>query len=229
MGQKLVTKSQFARMAGVNPSTVSRILKTVLDGADVGGRVDIGHPSVVEYLKKKGINPTSPIINSPQKTEPEKPKPGRPKRSTTSARIKSEEPPETPAKKSNGYEKEDVTQYLDMTVNEVVFRHGTDAQFLEFLKSVKEIELIEERRLKNAQTKGDLISRHLVKVGILEHFEEAHIKMLSDGARTMAQEAKTMAETGESVEDIERFIADQITSFIKPAKVKIARALRGFS
>lgn len=219
-------------MAGVNPSTVSRILKTILDGADVGGRVDMDHPSVQKYLSDKGIDSTSPLIKAAKKSDPKTPKKGRPKRSTTSARIKSEELPESappPEKKSNGYEKEDVTQYLDMTVNEVVFRHGTDANFLEFLKSVKEIELIEERRLKNAQTKGELVHKNLVKLGIIDPFEEAHVKMLVDGAKKIAMEGKAIIDSGGDAKELEKYISETLSSFIKPAQSKIKRAMKGMA
>lgn len=121
---------------------------------------------------------------------------------------------------------EDIKNFADMTLRELIQRFGTDVAFLDWLKAVKEIENINEKRLKNAQTRGELVSIKLVKTGVIEHFEIAFNKLLTDGAKTIARRITAMNGAGKSVEDCESFVADQVSSFIKPAKAKIARALR---
>ena len=121
---------------------------------------------------------------------------------------------------------EDIKNFADMTLRELIQRFGTDIAFLDWLKAVKEIENINEKRLKNAQTRGELVSITLVKTGVIEHFEIAFNKLLTDGAKTIARRITAMNGAGKSVEDCEAFVADQVSSFIKPAKAKIARALR---
>ena len=90
----------------------------------------------------------------------------------------------------------------------------------------KTIEEINEKRLKNAATQNELVSRHLIKVGVIEPIETAHIKLLTDGSKTIARRSLAMAGAGRSVEDIERFVSNQITSFIKPIKAKVTRTLK---
>ncbi|MCH9712721.1 MAG: hypothetical protein K0U20_08875, partial [Proteobacteria bacterium] len=121
---------------------------------------------------------------------------------------------------------EDIKNFADMTLRELIQRFGTDIAFLDWLKAVKAIEDINEKRLKNAQTRKDLVSIRLVKTGVIEHFETAFNKLLTDGAKTIARRVTSMNGAGRSVEDCEAFVADQVSSFIKPAKAKIARALR---
>ena len=121
---------------------------------------------------------------------------------------------------------EDIKNFADMTLRELIQRFGTDIAFLDWLKAVKEIENINEKRLKNAQTRGELVSIKLVKTGVIEHFEIAFNKLLTDGAKTIARRITAMHGAGKSVEDCEAFVADQVSSFIKPAKAKISRALR---
>ena len=49
--QKLLNKSEFAALAGVNPSTITRVAKTVLSAAMDGDRVDAAHPAAKKYLE----------------------------------------------------------------------------------------------------------------------------------------------------------------------------------
>ena len=52
------------------------------------------------------------------------------------------------------------------------------------------------------------------------------IKLLTDGAKTIARRGTAMHDAGRDMLEIEKFVADQITSFIRPVKAKVARALR---
>lgn len=120
---------------------------------------------------------------------------------------------------------EDITTFADMSLRELVTRFGTDIRFLDWLKSIKMIEDINEKRLKNAVAKGELVSRDLVKLGIIDPIESAHIKLLTDGAKTIARRATAMHSAERSLDDVEKFVKDQITSFIRPIKAKVARTL----
>jgi len=121
---------------------------------------------------------------------------------------------------------DDIQAFADMTLRELIEKFGTDLRFLDWLKATKAIEDINEKRLKNAETKGELVGRQLVKHGILDPIESAHIKLLTDGSKTIARRAAAMSGAGRDMEDIEKFVADQITSFLRPMKAKIARTLK---
>lgn len=120
----------------------------------------------------------------------------------------------------------DIVKFADMTLRELIQRFGSDVAFLDWLKATKAIEEINEKRLKNAQTRGDLVSRELVRRGIIEPIESAHIKLLTDGSKAMAVRASALIKADEPVESVEKYIAEQITSFIRPVKTKVKRALR---
>lgn len=121
---------------------------------------------------------------------------------------------------------EDIQAFADMTLRELIQRFGTDTAFCDWLKATKDIEHINEKRLKNAATKGELVSRHLIKIGIIDPIDSAHIKLLTDGAKTIARRATAMHGAGRPLEDVEEFVKDQITSFIRPIKAKVARTLK---
>jgi hypothetical protein len=121
---------------------------------------------------------------------------------------------------------EAIEAFADMSLRQIIKRFGTEQAFVDWLKAGKEIEAIEEKRLKNAEKKGQLVNRELVKRGIIEPIDSMHIKLLTDGAKTLSRRVTTMHDSGETVETIEKFIAEHITSFIRPVKSKVARALK---
>ena len=121
---------------------------------------------------------------------------------------------------------DDIQEFADMTLREIFDKFGTQTRFKDWLKATKEIEMINEKRLKNAATKGELVSRQIIKAGIIDPIDAVHIQLLTDGAKTIARRVTAMHDAGQSLEKIETFIKDQITSFIRPVKAKVARALR---
>jgi hypothetical protein len=120
---------------------------------------------------------------------------------------------------------ENIADFAELTIREVVERFGTDTRFADYLKSLKELEAITALRLKNARTEGALVSRELVKATVLEPVDAAHVQLLTDGARTIAVRASAMYGAGATVEELEDFISKRIGSFIKPVKARIRRAL----
>ena len=120
---------------------------------------------------------------------------------------------------------EDLKLFMHMTLATVIEKFGTDARFLDFLKAVQTIEAINEKRLKNAQTEGELVARDIIRYGVIEPIDNAHIKLLTDGARTIATRSDSMSKANKTVADIEAFVKDQIGSYIRPMKDKVHRNL----
>jgi hypothetical protein len=121
---------------------------------------------------------------------------------------------------------QDIREFHDMPLLDVVTMFGTDVAFVDWLKATKVIEDIAEKRLKNAATKGELVSRDLVRVGILDPVQTAHTKLLTDGVKTIATRVVAMHGAKRPQGEIEKFVADQITSFIKPMKARISRTMK---
>lgn len=288
MVKKLVSRSEFARMAGVSAAAVTKALRGPLRDVADGKRIDAGHPLAVKYIEEKagamtpepasgidplyeyavahcqsngrytasniqrgcrvGYNRACKILSMieaanlhkaappPPGKRPEPlappPKPANVVKGHTAAKNQREA--ESIAQIREEIENggmiheipDDLDDFLDMTLRVIVTRYGTKTAFLDWLKATKSIEDINEKRLKNAQTRGELVNRSLVKLGVIEPFDTAFNKLLTDGAKTIARRVTAMSGAGRSVEDCEAFVADQISSFIKPAKAKIARALK---
>jgi len=118
------------------------------------------------------------------------------------------------------------SEYLTMTISEVIDEFGTDEKFVDWLRAVKEIELIIEKRLKNSQTQGDLISREFVRNHVFSYIETANVRLLTDSPRTIAARVIEEVKAGKEKEDIETLIRDLISQQIKHVKEQVTRGLK---
>lgn len=210
MRQKLVTRAELAEVAGVSKPTISKLCKKRLLPAIVGKRIDAAHQSVTAYLESRGkaIHPLgkSAIKN----TLPAQKK--QPKIDDSSEDILEAH--------------EDVDIYMDKTLREIVTKFGTVAVFNDWLKASKMIAEIHEKNLKNAQTKGNLIARRIVAVGVIDVINSAHLRLMGDGSKSIVGGVIAKHESGEKLELIESYASDLLGSFIKPIKAKIKRNLK---
>ncbi|MFK5915346.1 MAG: hypothetical protein QM484_13325 [Woeseiaceae bacterium] len=195
--RKLVSRSEFARMAGITPGGVTKACKKILAPATVGKRIDANHPAAIAYIKNRTGDTTT--VNG------------------WNARNE--------LKKQAALEALKNESYADMSLREVVKKHGTDIAFSDWLRAVKLIEDISEKRLKNSQTKSELVSRHLVKNCLVEPFEALHKRLVTDGTKVIVSHVITMSEVDHSVEMCERLIAVQISSYIKQMKCEALKML----
>lgn len=285
MQKKILSKSKFAKQAGVNPSTVTRLSNTILKAAVVGKQIDAAHPDAVKYLEDRerdqtpaaatgldplyeeavascnesgrysisfiqrklrvGYNRASKIVgvmrvnglipekNQAAPTADINPDEGaingvrttRPRGQAAVKNTKKRQPP--PEEREGTIDiPEDIQAFGDFTLRELIEKFGTDTRFVDWLSATQKIEAINEKRLKNAQTKGELISRDLVKVGVIDTFNAAHLRLLKDGAKSIAAGVISKHAGGAELSEVEAYVSDILGSFIKPVKGKIARVLK---
>jgi hypothetical protein len=233
--RQLITKKHFAEIAGVSTAAITKATKPgkLLHKATVGEgtkmRIDPNHPAAKEYLddrKQKGPKVTVSVNGGEELPYDEYmeqleagPKPAGAagaKESRKRISLYNIDPADVP---------DNMRDFADMTIREVVAKFGTDYRMVDYLRALKEIETVEERRIKSAKMRGELLHRELITKGVLEPIDTAHRKMLTDGAKTIARRSVAMIKAGKDSDDLQKFIAEQISSFIKPAKAKIKRTL----
>jgi len=120
---------------------------------------------------------------------------------------------------------ENIVEFIEWPLKKLIEKFGTDAQFLDWLKATQTIESINEKRIKNAQSSGELVSRELVKTAMIDPINSAHIKLLTDGAKTISRRVMAMTGAGKDPIEVEKYVKEQITSFIRPIKSKVKRIL----
>ena len=216
MTKRLIKKTEFAEQAGVSRAAVTKACDKALAAAVVGKLVDIDHPDAIAYIRSKQVKKTATPAKKP--TKPRKPR--------TAAKPKTVAAPEPPDEGSHFSEDDDLRDVLHLTLGEILERHGTSGQFKTFVDAKKTIIDVQTRVVKLAQLEGTLVSRSLVKVGVIDPIDAAHRKLLTDGAKTIARRVTAMTSGGRSLEDCEAFVKDQMSSFIRPMKAKVARSLK---
>lgn len=284
--KKLVSKSEFARIAGVSAATITRRIKDELSAAVAGSKIDSNHPAAKSFIKNlpekdkapaPGIDPlyqaavdycqyhgkfTASSISrklkigyqraqriltmiqaagikplSEEEKEKRKEPPPLVKGVASKNKTKKQHSLKALNKKLDESENEtvdsetlihevpeDILAFADMTLRELIQRFGTEVAFNDWLKAVKQIEDINEKRLKNAATQGELVSRELVKIAIIDPINTVHTRLLMNGSKTIALRLTAMVSAKRTLKECEDFVAERITSFIKPMKDKIKRS-----
>ena len=268
--QQLITKAKLAELAGVNPSTITRVSRTTLKAAVVGKQIDAAHPDVVAYLENKELEQTPPaatgmdplyekaidactesgrfsasflqrhlkigwaradkiiqVIKLNRADKPEAPTPVVTKsRGNGVIRERKKAAPPISTREGTIEIPDDIEEFWGFTVREILEKFGTDTRFVDWLSASQKIEAINEKRLKNAQTKGVLISRKLVQGGVIDVFNSAHLRLMKDGAKSIAAGVISKHSAGAELSEVEAYITDILGSFIKPVKSKIKRTLK---
>lgn len=279
--QKLLSRTKFADLAGVNPSTVTRLCKTLLLAATVGKMIDSAHPDAVKYLANRERDQTSPadrgldplyqdavsscqtegrysisfvqrslkigynraaaivtvmkangLIPDKAKEQPTASTPAPATQKAPKPHVRGHAAAKETRKREAAQQEpiiavpDDIQAFADMTLRELIDKFGTDGRFVDWLSATQKIEAINEKRLKNAQTKGVLISRELVKVGVIDTFNAAHLRLMKDGAKSIAAGVISKHAAGAELSEVEAYISDILGSFIKPVKGKINRVLK---
>lgn len=192
-----MSRAEFARHAGITPGAVTKACKKSLAPATIGKRIDANHPAAIAYIENRTGNTT-----------------------TVNGWTAHNE-----AKKLEALEALKNESFADMTLREVVKKFGTDPAFSDWLKAIKLIEDINSKRIANAEKQGELVSKKLIQVGVIDVFNVAHLKLIKDGTKTIASRVVTMSGAGSSVEECEHFVSDQISSFIKMMKTESLKVL----
>lgn len=212
MTTELIKRTDFALIADVTRGAITRACRPggILAPACDGRRIDVAHPAAVAYITDKTGHPPPTALVMPEKP-PHKNKRPKPVADTDGGMI------EIP---------EDIQIYADMSLREIIERFGTMTAFNDHLAAIQKIEVINEKRLKNAQTEGVLVGREVVRTRILDPMETMCTKLLTDCAKTLSVRVPARYNAGDTPAQIEKQIADALGTHIKQMKTKVARAIR---
>lgn len=215
--QQLVTRTQLAELAGVTPAAVSKSTKSgALAPAVVGKRVDASHPAALEYVRKHGGE--SAVRTLQKKPHVRGPAAAKQKRKAAAT------PGSGPA--GGGEVPENIEAFAEWTIRDVVARFGTDQAFVDYLKAVKEIESIAEKRIKNARERGDLIPREFVRTHLFGALDGFNVRLLNDAPKSLARKLYAAAKAGKPIEDGEEIVRKEIGGQLKAVKAKTAKAIK---
>jgi len=210
MADRFLNLSEFARLAGVSPQMISKLVKGRLAPALVGGKIDTGSAYAIAYLSSRHPAHTqiedSPIVESKMvKTEDNK----QPQNSPEDPMVKIA----ATAANWSGIRKK------------ISDRYGSDKGGLEYFKIVRAIEEHKMMQLKRAQKEGELIPRDMVKTHIYGMIDALFTRFLRDAPRTISTRCYALSKSGAPVEDAESLIQGIISQHLKGVVAKANRIL----
>jgi hypothetical protein len=247
-----ISRSQLAELAGVSRPAITKACDTgKLKAACSGDGVDADHPAVVAFLKRHGKEPM-PVAKKPSRAPTAPPAPaGEAAAAPTRApklKVSASAAPTDPPKRGRGRPRnppedrpENVghmkpragvdegsdqdLQDLSDAIYPLIDRFGTDFQFSSWLDALKNIELIREKRLKNGETEGGLISWELVQSHVFGLIDACFKRLLGDASKAIASKVSTTLRAGGSLEEAQRNVRDEISKHLKQMKAGAARHL----
>jgi len=121
---------------------------------------------------------------------------------------------------------DDIRKLSGMSLDDLITIFGTDVSFTKYLDAVKKIEDIFKNRISNATALGELVSKELVKKGIIAPIDGFHRGLLTDGTKTIEQKLRTLHDLGKPKEECEIALEKIMTRFLKPMKSSVAKGIQ---
>lgn len=219
--QKLITQMEFSIEAGVSRAAVSKAATRGLKGAIVDDRIDIAHPDAQAYIKHQQDKKTKKPATKRSTT----------KKPAAKKRPAKRNPVVKPLAKGESVplhfkEEEALLAVLDLTLRELIKRHGTARQFKTWVDASKVIADIRNKDLKSAELEGLLIPRATVKTHLFGAIENNNKRLLTDMPKTITRRLDTLLKAGTSIEDCEATVRDLLSGHVKGIKAAATRVLR---
>lgn len=218
----IITRTEIARLAGVDQAAITRACEkeNLLLNACVGKRIDKSHPDAIAYINRNRNKPKPPapppppphLLNINTNKDGRLSKKDKALESMTGDETRYEIP-------SN------MSKFIDYTLGELILRFGTDVAFTDWLKSVKLIEEINKKRIENEVSEGKLITKDLVKRGVIDPINKSHRRLLTDGVKTITTKVTAMVKADVTEQECKNTIEDILQSFIKTAKDEMKKVI----
>ncbi|MHC4648913.1 MAG: hypothetical protein ACYTBJ_25955 [Planctomycetota bacterium] len=210
---EIITLRELAFASGKSISAISDARATYLKAARFGKHFKRRHPQVIEFLRRcteEMILGTRPVSERAQRKE----------------LLKRGPPPKGPHPEDLEQLPADIRALADRSLNELVTMFGTDTRFKDWLDCVKQLEAVHKTRIESAQKEALLVHVDLIKRGVIDPFDAMSVKLLNDGAKTIARQCHKKAVAGRSIEDVEKYVRKQLSSFIRSLKTTMTRTVR---
>ena len=224
--KNLVTKAELSRMVGVSQTAIKKALVQFFPEAADGKRIDLHNPMVQRYIDKHAGKKKS-TLKSPRKPTaiPTSVPPLTAHGGKSDSSSASEEIP------SGGYDEmstmdADIQALAHRSLRDLVDLFGSAPSFEGWLKSIKLIEDVTEKRIKNEEKLGNLVELDLIKQSVIEPMETCNVQLLTDGMQTLAMQVHAKVTADGTVQQIEDILREHVSSFLKRSKNKIQRAIR---
>lgn len=233
MAQRLISRAELARRAGVSKPAITKRCAKDFVPAMVGDKIDLDHPVVQSFLSERGVSTPAPARapTKPRRTAsaaaaaPTDSLPDAPTEVLVAPAFRPDLPPDDPRRAFSCGSPEDL-EYLGSLLEPLVAYFGTDEGCKNWMIALREKENIRAKRLDNEETEGLAIPREFVTVHILSLLEETNKRLLGDMPKTLVRRLFALANTGATATDGEREAREAVSSHLDAVRQKIAKTIR---
>lgn len=243
----LVTQAEFCSLAGVIPQGVSvKVRKggsfhkrgAVVTAPTYATRtprafINMMHPYIINYLKDVNRHVIVEKVTErarrlfAEKDPFEKPVP---KTEIAAPAPVVQVVPESRNPEPSGIDTsdlpDDIRKVIDWPLRKILNKFGSSYSMLEWINTIKRLEDLYEKQLKNSVLEKSYIPRSYVTTHITGAIEEVFVRLLNDAPRTITAKTLELIEAGEPREKIESTVKSAISSQIKNVKNTVLQGLR---
>jgi hypothetical protein len=117
------------------------------------------------------------------------------------------------------------TQFMDMSLREIVKTYGRQAQFKEYVNAYKVLITTQAAEEKMSRDRGEYAHwSHIERLAM--HIDGLHKMLLTDTAKNITDTAKTLAAAGSTDLEIRAAITKALEQTIKMAKIQSVRIIK---
>ncbi len=212
----LISKAKFAERAAVSRAAVSKATAPggSLAPAMNGTKLDAHHRSARAYLERNGQQAPDGRSNGTHRRG------GSIEKDKRKAGGEQLPMPDLSAAQN-------IADFLEYPLRDIVTQFATDVRFVDWLKAVKEIENIRDKRLRNDEREGQYLPRDIFDKVIAE-FDRCFTLLLRDTVKTVSAQVHAESKAGGSPAESMETIEDLVGAPITDAKKRIGNWLEAY-
>jgi hypothetical protein len=215
----MFSRADLARLARVSRAAVTKLCKdgAPLAAAVVGKKIDAEHPLVREWLAGKGI------------TEVKRYAPGdapATKRPPRAKKVAPEAEPDRRFAPVSTQAGDDIPNFEDLTVREVVIQHGSVDGFKRYVEVLVKIADFKHREMKIRQQRDELVDRDQVRNLVFPLVDVAYSRLVTDVPTALSSAIVARVEAGgdDVVREVDGMIQAANSKVLKSTKSELLRS-----
>lgn len=228
MEHNLYPAARIAESCGISRQGLNKFCREKCPEARVGNKIDINNPIMRAYMESKNADFSKNLKPAEERSDPRASTPvsQRESKLSISRRGQGTQSAEPRVKKEREISELDVSEYGNLTLNEIVAEFGTDESFRGYLDAKKKQVEIIEKEIKVKEKLGELVSRDLVDKATFSLVDGFTSRLLTDFCKSCPVDLRAAFESGKDNIEIEVLIRKLVSLQLNPLIKKLSEAAR---
>lgn len=213
-------KKEFAIFLELTPGAITNKFPREAPGV-VMNKIDLTHPKILEYIEIKGYKDKPLIITTPVFDLSVQPKINNDQKNDQDIAASIPIPINIPKIQTP-------EELENLTLSEIVEKYGHLKEFKQYTSTLKELEVLREKKLKNDFRRDQLIDKKTEAKLLFEVLETLFSGLLNDGAMSLSQRVLAIAQKNDddAMMRIQKEIEEYISRELKMSRDKIIERLK---